>query len=115
MSTLVEDADADEIERIAAAAGHRREQLSERLVIPLTDAETLRKALRAAAEQADEVGAARANFDEDSRPMLQRLLGRAWAVRPLKPIPHSVRGNRCAFSRPLWMVAQDGDVRRRPD
>jgi phthiocerol/phenolphthiocerol synthesis type-I polyketide synthase C len=57
MSTLVEDADADEIERIAAAAGHRREQLSERLVIPLTDAETLRKALRVAAEQADEVGA----------------------------------------------------------
>jgi acyl transferase domain-containing protein/NADPH:quinone reductase-like Zn-dependent oxidoreductase/acyl carrier protein len=55
-ATLLEDADADRIDRIAAAANHRRERLSERLVVPLADAEALRNALRAAAEQAENVG-----------------------------------------------------------
>jgi acyl transferase domain-containing protein/NADPH:quinone reductase-like Zn-dependent oxidoreductase/acyl carrier protein len=53
-STLLEDADSDHVGRVAAAAGHRRERLSERLAIPLADAYTLRNCLRAAAEQADD-------------------------------------------------------------
>ena len=53
---LVEDADTDEIDRIAAAAGHRRERLAERLVVPLADVEALRSALDAAAEQAEDLG-----------------------------------------------------------
>ncbi|MBV8851517.1 MAG: SDR family NAD(P)-dependent oxidoreductase [Methylobacteriaceae bacterium] len=57
-ATLTEDADADEIERIAAAAGHRREHLAERLVIPLAGADALRDSLHAAAEEADDVGTA---------------------------------------------------------
>ncbi|MBV9066417.1 MAG: acyltransferase domain-containing protein, partial [Methylobacteriaceae bacterium] len=56
-STLIADAETAEIERIAAAAGHRRERLAERLVVPLADPEALRNSLRAAAEQADEISA----------------------------------------------------------
>lgn len=56
-STLIAGADTAEIERIAAAAGHRRERLSERLIISLADPEALRNSLRAAAEQADGISA----------------------------------------------------------
>ncbi|MEA2857633.1 MAG: phthiocerol/phenolphthiocerol synthesis type-I polyketide synthase [Methylobacteriaceae bacterium] len=52
----LEGADAETVKRVAAAAGHRRERLAERLVIPLIDADTVRTSLRNAAEQAENVG-----------------------------------------------------------
>jgi acyl transferase domain-containing protein/NADPH:quinone reductase-like Zn-dependent oxidoreductase/acyl carrier protein len=55
-ATLLDDADADAVDRIAAAAASGRERLSERLVVPLADSEALRSSLHAAAEQAEDVG-----------------------------------------------------------
>src|SRR5438309_1280267 len=55
-SAVLENAGCANIDRVAAAAGHRREHLSERLVMQLTDADAVRNSLRAAAEQAEDIG-----------------------------------------------------------
>ncbi|GAC1331150.1 MAG: type I polyketide synthase [Beijerinckiaceae bacterium] len=55
-SELLNTAEPPALRRIAAAAGHTREHLAERLVIPLSDPDMLRNALHDAARQAEDVG-----------------------------------------------------------
>ncbi len=56
-STLVANADDEEVARIAAAAGQGRELLPERLVVPIAELDALRNSLSAAAQDAEDVGA----------------------------------------------------------